>query len=118
MTAVEGSYSAAADAEVNLQGLDATVHRVDVTKWAPAAVDLVVADPSRAGLRRDGVDAVAATGARRVVLVSCDAAGLGRDATLLHDAGYELTAVTVVDLFPHTFRVEAVTVYDRVDTVR
>jgi 23S rRNA (uracil1939-C5)-methyltransferase len=57
---------------------------------------------------------VAATGARRVVLVSCDAAGLGRDAKLLQEAGYGLTGVTLVDLFPHTFRVEAVTIYDRV----
>jgi 23S rRNA (uracil1939-C5)-methyltransferase len=113
--AVEGSQSAASDAEVNLRGLDATVHRVDVTTWAPPPVDLVVADPSRIGLRREGVGAVAATGARRVILISCDAAGLGRDATLLHDAGYHLTGVTLVDLFPHTFRVEAVTVYDRVD---
>ena len=117
VTAVEGSHSAASDAEVNLQGLDATVQRVDVTKWSPTSVDLVVADPSRIGLRHDGVDAVAATGARRVILVSCDAAGLGRDAKLLDEAGYRLTAVTLVDLFPHTFRVEAVTVYDRMNTV-
>jgi 23S rRNA (uracil1939-C5)-methyltransferase len=48
-----------------------------------------------------------------VILISCDAANLGRDAALLHRAGYTLTAVTQVDLFPHTFRVEAVTVYDR-----
>jgi tRNA/tmRNA/rRNA uracil-C5-methylase (TrmA/RlmC/RlmD family) len=59
------------------------------------------------------VDVVAATGARRLVLISCDAASLGRDAALLQGAGYSLSAVTVVDLFPHTFRVEAVTVYDR-----
>ncbi len=114
VSAVEGSQSAASDAEVNLRGSDVAVRRVDVTKWAPTPVDLVVADPSRIGLRRDGVDAVAATGARRVVLISCDAAGLGRDARLLHEAGYGLTGVTLVDLFPHTFRVEAVTVYDRV----
>jgi 23S rRNA (uracil1939-C5)-methyltransferase len=56
---------------------------------------------------------VAATGARRVILISCDAASLGRDAALLRAVGYELSEVTVVDLFPHTFRVEAVTVYDR-----
>jgi 23S rRNA (uracil1939-C5)-methyltransferase len=114
VTAVEGSQSAASDAEANLRDLDVPVQRVDVTKWAPTHVDLVIADPSRIGLRRDGVDVVAATGARRVILVSCDAAGLGRDAKLLHEAGYGLTDVTLVDLFPHTFRVEAVTVYDRV----
>ncbi|MGD0379303.1 MAG: TRAM domain-containing protein [Acidimicrobiales bacterium] len=114
VTAVEGSQSAFADAQVNLRGLEVTVKRIDVTKWAPTPVALVVADPSRIGLRREGVGVVAATGARRVVLVSCDAAGLGRDAKLLQEAGYGLTGVTLVDLFPHTFRVEAVTIYDRV----
>jgi 23S rRNA (uracil1939-C5)-methyltransferase len=113
VTAVEGSYSAAADARINLTGVDVAVIHADVTRWTPAAADLVVADPSRMGLRREGVRVVAATGARRVILISCDAANLGRDAALLHRAGYTLTAVTQVDLFPHTFRVEAVTVYDR-----
>jgi len=113
VTAVEGSRSAMADADVNLRGLSAQVVRADVTKWAPTRADLVVADPSRIGLGRSGVDVVAATGARRVILISCDAASLGRDAALLGGAGYGLSAVTHVDLFPHTFRVEAVTVYDR-----
>ena len=47
------------------------------------------------------------------MLVSCDAASLGRDVALLRDAGYELTRLTPVDLFPHTFHVEVVTVFDR-----
>jgi 23S rRNA (uracil1939-C5)-methyltransferase len=45
--------------------------------------------------------------------VSCDAASLGRDAGLLREAGYNLTAVTPVDLFPHTAHVEVVSVFDR-----
>ena len=56
---------------------------------------------------------VVATAATRAVLVSCDAASLGRDAGLLREAGYELTAVTPVDLFPHTAHVEVVSVFDR-----
>ena len=50
---------------------------------------------------------------RRVVLVSCDAASLGRDVALLQGAGFSLTRLTPVDLFPHTFHVEVVTVFDR-----
>jgi 23S rRNA (uracil1939-C5)-methyltransferase len=113
VTAVEGSYSAASDAEVNLRESTAEVVRADVTTWTPGQADLVVADPSRIGLTARGVEVVAATGARRLILVSCDAASLGRDAALLRAVGYELSEVTVVDLFPHTFHVEAVTVYDR-----
>ena len=113
VTAVEGSSSSVADAEFNLRDLKVTVVRADVTAWTPNQADLVVADPSRFGLGREGVDVVAATNARRVILISCDAASLGRDASLLRHAGYTLNAVTHVDLFPQTFRVEAVTVYDR-----
>lgn len=113
VTAIEGSHSSVEDAEDNLRGSTATVVRTDVTKWKPHTADLVVADPSRMGLGSSGVEVMAATNTRRVVLVSCDAASLGRDAALLQGAGYSLRSVTLVDLFPHTFHVEAVTVYDR-----
>jgi tRNA/tmRNA/rRNA uracil-C5-methylase (TrmA/RlmC/RlmD family) len=113
VTAVEGSYNAAQDAQVNLRGLPVEVVRADVTRWQPCRAELVVADPSRQGLGKLGVDVVAATGARRVVLVSCDALSLGQDAALLQGSGYTLSKVTCVDLFSHTFRVEVVSVFDR-----
>jgi 23S rRNA (uracil1939-C5)-methyltransferase len=113
VTAVESSRSAVADARVNLHGLDVAVVRSDVTKWVARQADLVVADPSREGLGKRGVATVVATAARRVVLVSCDAASLGRDAGLLRGAGYDLTSVIPVDLFPHTAHVEVVTIFDR-----
>ena len=96
----------------NLRDSDASVVHADVTKWKPTGVDLVVADPSRIGLGSTGVEVVKATGARLVVLISCDAASLGPRRALLQSVGYTL-AVTHVDLFPQTFRIEAVTVYDR-----
>jgi tRNA/tmRNA/rRNA uracil-C5-methylase (TrmA/RlmC/RlmD family) len=113
VTAVESSRSAVGDARVNLAGLDVDVVRGDVTTRTPAHADLVIADPNRAGLGRTGVAVVVATAATRAVLVSCDAASLGRDAGLLREAGYNLTAVTPVDLFPHTAHVEVVSVFDR-----
>ena len=44
-----------------------------------------------------------------LVLVSCDAASLGRDAKLLAAAGYRHARTEVIDTFPHTTHVEAVT---------
>jgi 23S rRNA (uracil1939-C5)-methyltransferase len=114
VTAVEANATAVADSRDNLRDLDVTFARADVTRWRPPAADLVVADPSRAGLESGGVATVAATGARRVVLVSCDAAGLGRDTRLLLRAGYAPVQTTLVDLFPHTFHVEVVTIFDSV----
>jgi len=110
---VEASASSAADARVNLHDLDARVAHSDVARWRARPADVVVADPPRAGLGRGGVRVVRATRAPRLVLVSCDAGALGRDAGLLAGAGYRLVASTVVDAFPHTPRVEVVSRFDR-----
>jgi 23S rRNA (uracil1939-C5)-methyltransferase len=111
---VEQSRSAVADAKVNLADLDVKVVRSDVGRWGPTRAGSVVADPPRAGLGPAGVRAVAATGAERLALVSCDPAALGRDTRLLADAGYELRSATLVDVFPHTSHVEVVSRFDRV----
>ncbi|MGH2717236.1 MAG: class I SAM-dependent RNA methyltransferase [Actinomycetota bacterium] len=111
VSAVEASAGAVADALVNLAGHP--VIEADVARWAATPADLVVADPNRAGLGPEGVRAVAATGARRVILVSCDVQALGRDAGLLGRKWYSLSSVTPVDLFPHTYHVEVVSVFDR-----
>ena len=98
-----------ADARVNLAPLGTEVVLGDVERWEPRRVDVVVADPPRAGLGARGVEVVAATGAERVALVSCDPASLARDSRGLVDAGYEVVGVELVDLFPHTHHLEAVT---------
>lgn len=108
---VESSPSACADARANVAG--ARVHETPFEQWAPEPVGLVVADPARAGLGRDAVDVLAATGAARVVLVSCDPVAAARDASLLAAHGYRHAGATVLDLFPHTPHVEVVTRFDR-----
>jgi tRNA/tmRNA/rRNA uracil-C5-methylase (TrmA/RlmC/RlmD family) len=122
VTAVESDRSAIADARVNLADIDARIVASDVGRWRlrrrDAAVDVVIADPPRPGLGRIGVDAVVATRAPRVVLVSCDPASLGRDAALLRPAGYHLESVALVDAFPHTFHVETVSRFQRTGQTR
>ena len=113
VTAVESNGSAVDDARSNLRTLDVSSVRADVHSWKPPRADLVVADPSRAGLEKRGVYVAAASRARRVILISCDAASLGRDAEHLRREGYNLTHATPIDLFPHTFHTEVVSVFDR-----
>jgi len=113
VVAVERGRAAVADAKHNLKGRDARIVRADVGKWKGNKVDVVVADPSRAGLGKDGARTVLACDPERVVLVSCDAAALARDVSLLVSAEYTLRSVTLVDLFAHTPHVECVTVLDR-----
>jgi 23S rRNA (uracil1939-C5)-methyltransferase len=116
VTVIESSKSACLDAEHNLAGRSASVVRADVSGWTPPAVggptppvDVIVADPARPGLGKAGVAALAAAGARVVVLVSCDPVSLARDVSLLADAGYVPERVEVLDLFPNTHHVETVT---------
>uniref|UniRef100_A0A6J7P3J7 Unannotated protein n=1 Tax=freshwater metagenome TaxID=449393 RepID=A0A6J7P3J7_9ZZZZ len=115
MVAVELSASSVADARLNLADRQAAIIEGDVEAWTPEPMDLVVADPSRSGLGRGGVGAVTATGAGTVVLVSCDAAALGRDTALLAAAGYRHAGSEVLELFPQTPHVEVVTRFERVD---
>jgi 23S rRNA (uracil1939-C5)-methyltransferase len=105
---VERSAAAVADARANLADRDARLIKVALARWRPSAADVVVADPARSGLGAAAVRAVAATGADRCVLVSCDPGALGRDAALLHEAGYDHVRSTVIDLFGHTSHIEVV----------
>ncbi|MFP5317577.1 MAG: class I SAM-dependent RNA methyltransferase [Acidimicrobiia bacterium] len=117
VTAVEQDPAALADARVNVADVGVRVVGSEVGRWRLDAGDrapaVVVADPPRSGLGRPGVRAVVATGAPRVVLVSCDPASLARDASLLGEAGFRLVSVALVDAFPHTFHVETVARFDR-----
>ena len=72
------------------------------------ALDVAVLDPPRKGVGREVLEMVAALQARRVLLVSCDPATLGRDAGDLQALGYAITAVQPVDMFPQTWHVETV----------
>jgi 23S rRNA (uracil1939-C5)-methyltransferase len=116
VVAVESSRSAVADARINLADLGgARIVGSDVRRWRPSAADIVVADPSRQGLGADVVARIGSTRASALALVSCDAGSLGRDAGLLAGAGWRLASVRLVDLFPHTAHIEAVTGWFRDD---
>lgn len=111
VVAVETSRSAVADAAENLIGRSHEIVRGEVGGWRARpdfAADVVVADPARSGLGAPGVTALARLAAPVLVLISCDPASLGRDSRLLAAAGYAHECSEVVDTFPHTTHVEAV----------
>jgi 23S rRNA (uracil1939-C5)-methyltransferase len=74
--------------------------------------DAVVFDPPRQGAEAQA-RALAASKVPLVIAVSCNAATFARDARLLVDGGYRLTAVTPVDQFRHTAHVEIVGRFER-----
>ena len=113
LVAVESSASACADARRNLARRPAMIVHVDVARWRPVPASVVVADPARAGLGKLAAAVLAATGAPRIVLVSCDPVALARDARLLDGHGYGHVESVVVDLFPQSPHVEVVTRFDQ-----
>ncbi len=117
LLAVEHTASSVRDAQSNLGSLDLDVD-IDLLKSSIESMpseraDLVIADPSRKGLGKKAAVRLSATGAEVIVLVSCDAASLGRDAGLLADLGFRLERARVIDLFPQTSHVEVVSRFVR-----
>ena len=109
--AVEQSTSACGDAEQNLPEPSTTIINSSVEQFHGEPADVVIADPSRAGLGQGGVDVLAPRALERLVLVSCDTGSLGRDANLLAAVGFELESVQVVDAFHNTSHVEVVAAF-------
>ncbi len=70
--------------------------------------DVVVVDPPRAGLSQKVVRRIIESSPRRIVYVSCNPTTLAPNAAQLVAAGYELTKVRPVDMFPHTPHIECV----------
>ncbi len=76
------------------------------------SVGAVVFDPPRQGAEAQARQ-LAASKVPLVVAVSCNAATFARDARLLVDGGYRLTAVTPVDQFRYSAHVEIVARFER-----
>jgi 23S rRNA (uracil1939-C5)-methyltransferase len=83
------------------------------TSFDKLRIDLVVADPPRAGIDPVALDAIIAQAPRTIVYVSCDPATLARDARRLVDGGYRLREVQPVDLFPQTYHIESVSWFEK-----
>ncbi len=69
--------------------------------------DLMIIDPPRAGMHKDVVTQVLALSPDRIVYVSCNPATLARDLGLMTEY-YDIKEVQPVDMFPHTWHIEAV----------
>ena len=77
-------------------------------------VDVVFADPPRAGCSRAFIDAVLQTAPEKMVYISCNPETLARDLSILVKGKYTVKKIQPVDMFPHTKHVECVVLMSKV----
>ena len=70
-------------------------------------------DPPRAGLSQKIVRRVLECEAQKIVYVSCNPTTLAPNAAQLTEAGYKLTRVRPVDMFPQTPHIECVALFEK-----
>jgi 23S rRNA (uracil1939-C5)-methyltransferase len=122
IVAVEGDPVSASDLLRNAAPYSDHLHIVKssveafVVRKHLARPATVIVDPPRTGMSKEAADAIARSGARRIVYVSCDPPTMARDARRLLDAGYRLASLRGFDLFPNTPHVEAVGVFETMNS--
>lgn len=123
---VEGDIGLVERARANAarNGLDnARFHCADLSQapdgsqgqqpWLRGGYDKVLIDPPRSGAE-EVLPSIVASGARRLLYISCHPASLARDAGILvREHGFELVGAGVMDMFPHTAHVESVALFER-----
>ncbi len=114
---IEEVKAAVSDAQANAVELsNVEFYRGKVEQALPklkTKIDLVVADPPRAGMDSVALEAIMVQAPRIIAYVSCDPATLARDARRLMDGGYRLREVQPVDLFPQTYHIESVSWFEK-----
>ncbi len=122
---VEAFGPAVADAAVNLDEFEnvelyespvegALEHIVEeIKEQTPPVITKVILDPPRAGCDKVVIEQLIALAAKRIVYVSCDPATLARDAKRLVAGGYRLISAQPVDMFPQTYHIETVAIFEK-----
>jgi 23S rRNA (uracil1939-C5)-methyltransferase len=116
LVCVEASAYACADFQYNLDEFDHVVlYQAPAEQVLPHVdfhPDFVLVDPPRSGLGARVVDQLLRLQAGRLIYLSCDAATLARDAKRLIRGGYTLKEITPFDLFPQTYHIESLSLWE------
>jgi len=114
---IESSPSACEDFSFNLDEFDHVElyegTAEDVIPHLEVKPDVILVDPPRAGLETRVVDGLLKLNPQVIAYVSCDPSTLARDVRRLIDGGYKLKDITPFDLFPQTYHIESISLFER-----
>lgn len=109
VTAVEGAKISAADLRRNLgHGVRQTSTHAFLAGHTGPSPERIILDPPRNGLGIEASRLLAGIRSPSITYVSCDPATLARDLRVLVDAGYTISSLDLLDMFPQTFHLETV----------
>ena len=113
---IESSPSACEDFAVNLDEFDHVelyeAAAEDVIPHLEAEQALVLLDPPRGGVGRRALDGIRELKPQVIAYISCDPSTLARDAARLIAGGYRLADVTPFDMFPQTYHIESISLFE------
>jgi 23S rRNA (uracil1939-C5)-methyltransferase len=114
---IESSESSCEDFAVNLDEFDNVElyegFAEEILQHLEIQPDIVLVDPPRAGLDKQVIDGIFNLNPQMIAYVSCDPSTLARDAARLINAGYQFKEVTPFDLFPQTFHIESISIFEK-----
>ena len=74
--------------------------------------DTIIVDPPRNGLDKKTISTLLKINANQIIYVSCNPITLARDVNILKEK-YQLSKITLVDMFPNTYHVESACLLER-----
>ncbi len=117
LVGIEASTSACGDFSVNLDEYDhVALYEAPAELVLPhldIKPDVILVDPPRAGVDRRVLEKLLSLNAPLLAYISCDPATLGRDTQRLTSAGYNMKQVTPFDLFPQTYHIESISIFEK-----
>jgi 23S rRNA (uracil1939-C5)-methyltransferase len=116
VVAVEINADAVEDMVINLaEKENVTVYEGFVEEVAPLIEfipDVMVVNPPSSGLPVDVLDQIGRLRPTRLIYSSTDLATLARDARRLVEIGYQLAQLQPIDMFPQTYEVQTVSLWN------
>lgn len=117
---VESSESACQDFAENLAEYDDVAiyqgNAQDILPYLDAKPDLVLVDPPRAGLDEKVMESIIRLSPNKLIYISCDPSTFARDASRFIHKGYQMQSVKLFDMFPQTYHVEVVALFNKINT--